>query len=36
LPKLPPMTLPADFCSSNLKVGSSLLESKGSGTLFLN
>ena len=36
LPKLPPMTLPSDFSSANLNVGSSLPESKGSGTLFLN
>ena len=31
-----PITFASDFSSSNLNVGSSLPESKGSGTLFLN
>ena len=35
LPTLPPITLPADFSSSNLNVGSSLPDSSGSGTLLL-
>ena len=35
LPKLPPITLPSDFSSSNLKVGNSLPASSGSGTLFM-
>src|SRR5262245_41491684 len=35
LPKLLPITLPCDFSSANLKVGSSFSESWGSGTLFM-
>ena len=35
-PTLPPMTLPADFSSSNLNVGSSLPAKSGSGTLLLD
>ena len=35
LPKLLPMTLPSDFSSANLKVGSSLPDRSGSGTLFM-
>lgn len=35
LPKLPPITLPCDFSSANLKVGNSLPERSGSGTLFM-
>src|SRR5882757_1551529 len=35
LPKLLPITLPADFSSANLNVGRSLPERAGSGTLFI-
>jgi hypothetical protein len=35
LAKLFPITFPVDFSNSNLKVGTSFPESRGSGTLFL-
>jgi hypothetical protein len=35
LPELLPITLPSDFSSANLKVGKSLSDSAGSGTLFM-
>src|SRR6478736_8478814 len=35
LPKLLPITLPSDFSSANLKVGNSLPDRSGSGTLFM-
>src|SRR5689334_11506642 len=34
-PTLPPITLPSDFSSSNLKVGNSLPDRSGSGSLML-